>query len=171
MQTSDQPENSESLRKYSEAVHTYMRALPPALDVKISIFSTAMTGALIFALKIFSDRRAAGLPNAPFSPNDIFLMFGIAALVIGIGLSFLSMRPRMSGAAQGLFSVVGFAARPDGKSLFDELKQKTWEQLIEQQLLHCHELALIAKAKAQWFQSAYIFGWIGVVLISINFIL
>lgn len=171
MAANDEPDTSDSLRRYSEAVHSYMRALPPALDVKVSIFSTAMTGALIFALKSFSDRRVAGPPNAPFACVDMLLIFGIAALVIGVGLSFLSMRPRMTGAADGLFSVVGFAAQSSGQTMFDELKRRTSEQLIEQQLMHCHELALITRAKAKWFQSASIFGWIGVASVSLSFLL
>jgi hypothetical protein len=152
------------LREYAESVHSYARAIPSAIDTKVAVFAAALVGTLIFGLDQFADRE----PDAKVDREYWFLAVGSIMIVVALALSIGSLLARMKGSTHYLFSVVALAARSDADSVVGELKNLSPEQLIENQLRHCYELAQISVVKTRLFNAAAYVGLIGLVLVAIG---
>jgi hypothetical protein len=161
-------EPSDALHKYSEAVHAHIIGMPTALDLQISLFLVAQIGAVIFALKEFHEHHGAAFSHGAPDAGASAMLFGVALLGLGIFLCFYAIHYQVHKNHQNPFSLHGFAAHEDGQAMLAALKDRTPAQLLEDRLLHCREVAVVAVLKERWFHRASASGLLGVALVGIG---
>ena len=165
MPNGDGPKDEPSaLSGFAESAHAYLRPLPSALDMKVSIFAATIAAALIFSLNLLSDPERA--PTGQIS--EILLVVGSVALVTSLCLAIMSLVARMQGDTKHIFSVISFAARKSAEETIEELRTKSPDDLTQNQLRHCHELAQIAMRKSSWFNFAAAAGIAGTILVALG---
>ena len=159
--------SNDDLKSHVETVHAYVRVLPSTLDLKVSIFATAITQALMFALRLYSDHHATATASkvGGCDSSDALLISGAVALCVAVAFSLVSLRARMHGSAGGLVSVVGLASRTEAE-LVAALRGATPDDLLDNEIRHSHELAGITMLKTRWFHRAAILGLLGIALVT-----
>jgi Family of unknown function (DUF5706) len=151
------------LHAYAENAHSYIRAIPGAIDAKASILLTLLGGSLIYAF----DNKLSAFKILPLSIQQLaaapFAYAYIITSLLSLIFCVLTLRPIGRGDKLNLFSIIAFASRPSAEKLLQEIDACSAQQLIEAQLRHCYELSKLCGQKSRWFNLALCFAMLALI--------
>ena len=164
-------EKMDALHRFSEAAHAHIIHLPSALDTKTSVLAAAMAGTLVLAAHNFTLHHPGGLAATQLTPPTDLTVAGMAILALGLALAAIGLLKHAHGHHTNPFSAHGFAAHVDAKAMLATLQGRSAQELLEDRLLHCREVAIVSVLKATWFHRALLCGAAGLALVTLGALL
>lgn len=155
------PENGD-LIEYAKHVHGYIREYISTADKKATFIFTIGAALLVYLYEkniVLSYLSSKG--NFGFS--ELFAFIAISFLAVACVLSVIVVFPKLSGSKRGLLFWEGITQFSTPMEYSMEVQRLKKLGLINETLMHCHELAKICKEKFRLVNWALRIGSVGAI--------